>query len=418
MPWINIEKIPAADFRRGFKPAEYHDIIVASRDAKFMFPPIIQPFDLNLQDNAEIVKFFNKNHEWFDFDGNVNTLSRYSFMPGPGEIRPTHVVLRYNLQHQDQQENKVVLKIVHPKYGFQEYARQKKFYDAGYPTPKPYLFINYFSALGALLREKNRELEDLDVIAFLDFLRDVELAKRPFSAYYAPAYKKKIVDILDWLKPISSTSEVALINRYKEDLANMDDGFFSGLEFKGFFFMDFIEKTLSFEQMLFDSLGGWKMEEESGAIDILPVRHAYDPEFLLHDIIDLMLRLWNMGECHNDMKGEHFLYDLKNKRWNIIDWGELVSAGIGQDLAVFLADNNAFIQDRCKFNIIYGRKQGRNIELLQRMEKAILEQNSVFWDIFLARVCKMIPAQPIQDAYHILRRRNLTFHAAKLHSYF
>jgi len=60
----------------------------------------------------------------------------------------------YNLHHQDQQENKVVLKTSIRSMAFQEYARQKKFYDAGYPTPKPYLFINYFSALGALLREE------------------------------------------------------------------------------------------------------------------------------------------------------------------------------------------------------------------------------------------------------------------------
>jgi len=44
----------------------------------------------------------------------------------------------------------------------------------------------------------------------------------------------------------------------------MDDGFFSGLEFKGFFFMDFIEKTLSFEQMLFDSLAGGRWRRRVG----------------------------------------------------------------------------------------------------------------------------------------------------------
>lgn len=94
MPWINLEKIPAAEFRRGYKPADYHDIIVASRDSKFMFPPVIQPFNLNLQDNAEIVKFFNMNRNKFHFKDHLTALSRYSFMQGPGEIRPTHVVLR------------------------------------------------------------------------------------------------------------------------------------------------------------------------------------------------------------------------------------------------------------------------------------------------------------------------------------
>ncbi len=198
----------------------------------------------------------------------------------------------------------------------------------------------------------------------------------------------------------------------------MDDGFFSDLEFKGFFFMDYIEKALSFEQMLFDSLGGRKMEEASGSIENFPYRPEYDPEFLIHDVIELILSLWNIGECHNDMKGEHFLYDFKNKRWNFIDWGEFVSSGVGQDLAVFLADNMAFIQDRCKFNILYGRKQGRDNELLLRMERSILDQNSIFWDIFLDRICKMIPAAKIRDAYDILRRRNLTFQSSKLLSYF
>ncbi|NMC07558.1 MAG: hypothetical protein GYA24_20260 [Candidatus Lokiarchaeota archaeon] len=418
MPWINIEKIPAAEFRRGFKPTDYHDIIVASRDAKFMFPPVIQPTNFNLQDKGDIINFFNSNRNKFNLKDEVTSISRYSFMPGPGEIRPTHVVLRYNLHRDERLVDQVVLKVVHPKFGFQEYVRQKKFYDAGYPTPKPYLFINYFSDLELLLREKNLVLEDLDVITLLDFLRDVELAKKPFSAYYAGANKLKTMNILEWLKGVSSETETTTINRYEEDLTNMDDGFFSGLEFKGFFFMDFIEKTLSFEQMLFDSLGGRRMEEASGAMDILPFRPEYDPEFLLHDVIDLILRIWNIGECHNDMKGEHFLYDFKNKRWNVIDWGELVSAGVGQDLAVFLADNTAFIQDRCKFNIIYGKKQGKDVEQLQRMESSILQQNSVFWDIFLDRVCKKISASMIRDAYHILRRRNLTFQADKLQAYF
>jgi len=163
LPWINLDTIPAAEFRHGYKPADYHDIIIASRDSQFMFPSVIQPSNFNLQNKAELVQFFNKNGDKFNFKKEITALSRYSFMPGPGEIRPTHIVLRYNLYHESQLADQVVLKIVHPKFGFQEYARQKMLYDIGYPTPRPYLFLNYFSDLEAMLRKKNQALKDLDV---------------------------------------------------------------------------------------------------------------------------------------------------------------------------------------------------------------------------------------------------------------
>ncbi|HME52894.1 MAG TPA: phosphotransferase [Candidatus Lokiarchaeia archaeon] len=417
MPWINIEKIPTAEFRRGYKPPEYHDIIIASRDSKFMFPRVIEPINFNLHDKAELISFFNDNKATFDFKRDITSITRYSFMPGPGEIRPTHVVLRYNLYNQEAIQKQVILKIIH-SFGFQEYDRQLKFYTAGYPTPKPFLFFNYFTDLELLLKRKNESLHDLDLAAIIDFLKDIELRKKSFSEYYSASNKQKTTNMLNWLKGISTGDEIALLDRYNEDLESIDDGFFDGLEFNGFFFMEYIEKTLSFEQMLFDSLGGRKLEESSGAMENFPFRPEYDPGFIMQQVIDLILRLWNMGECHNDMKGEHFLYDFKNKRWNVIDWGELVSAGVGQDLAVFLADNTAFIQDRCKYNILYGKKKGANIKQLKRMEHSILEQNSVFWDIFLDKICTKISASAIRDAYHILSNRNLTFQADKLKRYF
>jgi hypothetical protein len=418
MPWINLENIPTAEFRRGYKPPEYHDIIISSRDSKFMFPRVIEPISYDLHNKADLVRFFNDNKRTFDLKKESTSISRYSFMPGPGEIRPTHVVLRYNLCDQDALLGEVILKIVHPKYGFQEYIRQMKFYTIGYPTPKPYLFFNYFTNLEVLLKNKNESLQDSDVASLIEFLQDIEQTKKSFSEYCSASNKQNTTTLLNWLKEIASRDEVALLDRYIKDLAAIDEGFFDGLEFKGFFFMNFIEKALSFEQMLFDTLGGRKMEEASGAIKNFPFRPEYDPEFIMNQVIDLILRLWNMGECHNDMKGEHFLYDYKHKQWNVIDWGELVSTGYGQDLAVFLADNTAFIQDRCKFNILYGKKVGANVELLQRMERSILGENSVFWDIFLDKLCTKIPASTVRDAYHILSTRNLTFQADKLKHYF
>ena len=69
---------------------------------------------------------------------------------------------------------------------------------------------------------------------------------------------------------------------------------------------------------------------------------------------------------------------------------------------------------RCRMH----RHRTSDASRMHRMEKSILDQNSIFWDIFLDRICKKIPASMVQDAYHVLCRRNLTFQASKLRAYF
>lgn len=419
MPWINLDKIPAAEFRKGYKPPDYHDIIIFSKDGRFMFPRVIQPGNFNLQTKADIVSFYDTHKEQFGIPPaeRVTRASCYSFLPGPGEVRPTHVVLRHTLYNDANRLERAVLKVVNSRHGYREYRRQQDFHERGYPTPRPFLYVNYFTDLIYHLRDKGRRSLHVEIPAILGFLREIETCKRPFDDLKNPDTRARFTAVLAKVRTAAAQKDVPMLTRYIEDLNALQDGIFDGLEFKGFFFMDFIEKTLSFEQILFDVLGGKDLERESGAIHVLPWRPDFDAEFLIHDVTELILRLWNMGQCHNDFKGEHLLYNFLANKWMVIDWGELVSAGYGQDLAVLMADTNAFIEDRCKFNRMYGRKAGASSKAIENIQATIMERSSRFWDSFLARLAEHISSTTMRDAYKILRNRQLSFHAEKLAPY-
>ncbi|MBD3186187.1 hypothetical protein GF325_05110, partial [Candidatus Bathyarchaeota archaeon] len=353
MPWINLDAIDVIQFRRGYKPEEFHDIIKYSRDAKFMFPRVIEPLSCSFQNSEDLHDFFNMYNYRFGLESEVTKITRRSYMPGPGEIRPTHVVLRYDIEtikevqpdhdsfHQDFSEQ-VVLKIVNSQYGYQEYRKQQKLFELGYPTPETFYYCNYFTDIQDIIKEMDRKLSDTDLTHwFLGFLRDIEVGNRLFSELKDPEVNKQMRLLVKDATRGTSGTAAQLLSRFIEDLENLNDGVFDGLEFKGFFFMDYLSNALSFELILFDILGGKKMEKASGAMNILPYRPFFHAENIINDVIDLIIELWELGECHNDLKGEHLLFDFKNYEWTVIDWGELVGGSKGRDLAVLLADTNA-----------------------------------------------------------------------------
>ena len=312
MPWINTDTINAMKFRRGYKPQDYHDIISYAKDGQFMFPRCIQTIDFNFHDKPEMLSFYNNHYNRFNLSNYhpVNNMKCYAYLPGPGEVRPSSIVLRHDVYQGAEPNNRVVLKIVDTKHGYHEYKRQMKLHDLGYPSPEPYIYMNYLSLLQILLKEKRASYKIPLIPAILSFLHEIEIKKRPFNELKSKETRAKISVLLHKLKVVSSLYEISLIERYLDDLINIDEGIFDDLEFKGFLFMEFIEHTVSFENILFDILGGKEMEHYSGASRILPSRPYYDEDFLMNDIISLILKLWNLGECHNDMKGEHFLYNF------------------------------------------------------------------------------------------------------------
>ncbi|MHA1681636.1 MAG: phosphotransferase [Promethearchaeota archaeon] len=434
MPWINLDTIDLIKFRKGYKTEDFHDLIIYSRDAKFMYPRVIEPLSCSFQNKEQLISFFNMYGYRFGLDEPVSGITRRSYMPGPGEIRPTHVVLRYDIQTinrvmrdvtianttttntKNHFSEQVVLKIVNSKYGYQEYRKQQKLFELGYPTPQTFYYCNYFTDIEDILKNNHENLPYKSW--FQDFLRDIEIGKRLFSELKRPDNKARIQGVINDQLQGAGEGDKQLLLRFKEDLDNLDDGIFNGLEFKGFFFMDYLANALSFEIILFDILGGKHMEKASGAINVLPYRPFFNAENIINDVIDLIIELWELGECHNDFKGEHLLFDFKNHEWTVIDWGELVGGSRGKDLAVLLADSNAFVEDRCKFNIMFGRKKAGIHEELLKMEREILKRNSEFWDVFLNKLAERASSSVFKEAHRILQGRKLTFQASKLEPYF
>ncbi|MHA1793656.1 MAG: hypothetical protein ACTSVI_13505 [Promethearchaeota archaeon] len=431
MTWINLDNIDIIQFRKGYKPPEFHDIIKYSRDARFMYPRVIEPLSSSFQNKRELINFFNRYLYRFGLENNITDITRYSYMPGPGEIRPTHVVLRYDLFTGQVNDTKilknddtspvseqVVLKIVNSKYGYQEYRKQQKLHEVGYPTPKTFYYCNYFTDIQDIVKDTKGKIRTGEIDWLLSFLREIETGKRLFSDLKQIENNKRITLILNRLKNFVSQRDFSLFTKFLEDLENLNEGIYDGLEFKGFFFMDYISGSFSFEQILFDILGGKRLEKESGAFKILPFRPFFNAENIINDVIDLIMRLWDLGECHNDLKGEHLIYNFNKREWNVIDWGELVGGSKGRDLAILLADTNAFIEDRCKFNVMYSRKLPDKMDIMLKLKERILNNRDQFWDTFLKLFAERISSNVFRDAYKILKSRNLTFQALKLEPYF
>ncbi len=423
MTWIDLSKIDAVKFRAGYVPDDYHDIIKFAKDGRFMYPRVIEPISTNFQDRQQLMRFLNTWKMYFDLDMNKNitSVNNYSYMPGPGEIRPTHVVFRYDtFTGPGAPGKKFVMKICDSHYGHQEFRRQEMFYKKGFFTPKPYVFCNYFTEVEFFFKDMRKSVEHSiirEVTWLLSFLREIEVKKRDFNALKDPAITKRITNIIDVALGTVKDGRNDLLEKFRDDLSSLADGIFDNLEFKGFLFMEYIENTISFEQILFDRLGGIELEKASGAFEVLSKRPELGYLDLTDGIIAIMLKLWNMGERHNDMKGEHFLYDYINKRWYLIDWGELVKGPIGRDLGVFLADTTTFIRDRCKFNMLFGKKNPGCEPLLEKHRARIMERADRFWTQFLDNISQKIPTTVFSDAYRIVKDRQLTFEASKLEPY-
>jgi len=422
VPWINLNNINLIEFRRGtYKPPEYHDIIKYSRDARFIYPRVIEPLSCNFQMKDEIRDFFKKYSYRFHIKPDISDVIPFSFMPGPGEIRPTHVVLRYDLISESRDIlGQAVLKIVNSKYGYQEYRKQQKLYNLGYPTPEPFYYCNYFTDFQDIFKNKN-DIRDPDAWRWISsLLREIETGIRLFSDLKKHENNVRIQDFIKKELENVDEDDRFILTKFLDDLQNIEDGIFDGLEFKGFFFMDYIEHSLSFEMITFDLLGGMEMEKKSNCLKLMHPRPILDENVIIEDVVDLILRLWNLDTCHNDLKGEHFLYDIKKQAWNVIDWGELVGGSKGKDLAVLLADTNSFIQDRCNFNLMFGRKQKSEkiYEDLLEMERKIMINSDHFWNLFLDHLGKKIKPEIFKEAATIIKSRSMSFNSEKLKKYY
>mgnify|MGYP006293511615 CR=1 FL=1 len=434
MTWINLENIPLIQFRKGYKPPEYHDKIVYSRDAKFMYPRVIEPLARNFQKKEDLINFYNMYDYRFNLKESVADIVPYSYMPGPGEIRPTHVVLRYDIKSEKDSmsfppnnemmdsisqnySESVVLKIVNSKYGYQEYRKQQRLYELGFPTPETFYYCNYFTDVQDILSESKNIILQPEIEWFLEFTREIELNERFFNELKKKENNERMRNLVINEMKVTNGQERLLLERFLDDLNNLGEGLFDGLEFKGFFFMDYLENSLSFEFILFDLLGGKELERASGAEQILPYRPDLNKKHIIKGLISRISEMWELVS-HNDFKGEHLLYDYKNDEWFVIDWGELVGGSKGKDLAVLLADTNAFIQDRIKFNKMYGRKISASQEHLGNIGNQILKRNDRFWKDFLQELSLLVDETIFEDAYEILKKRRLSFDAEIVKRFF
>lgn len=441
MTWINLDIIDTVSFRQGYVPPGYHDLIVYSRDGRFMYPKVIMPLSFNFQKKRDLIHFFDAYRDRFNMSGTIEDAVLHAFMPEPGEVRPTHFVFRIDVStchagepgdatgdhhpragHEVREQ--VVMKIVNNKFGYQEYRKQQKLHELGFPTPEPFYYCNYFTEIQDVIKEEMLEVEIPGAATFMDFLRDIERDRRPFTDLKQPAWNERgkalVAAVADRVASGPGTSNPHApmqLSRFLDDLDTVKEGIFDGLEFKGFLFMDYIRESLSFEMILFDILGGKHLEKVSGAMDILPFRPFFNAENIITNLVDLIVELWELGEVHNDLKGEHLLYSWRTREWNVIDWGELVGGSRGKDLAVLLADSNAFIHDRIKFNKMLGRRVDADQAVLEAMGGSILRRNEEFWAAFLSRLAGRVDREVFEEAHELLGKRQLSFNMHMLERY-
>ncbi|MHA1733606.1 MAG: phosphotransferase [Promethearchaeota archaeon] len=459
--WINLDLIDVVKFRKpdGYTPEGHFTNIQYHRDAQFIFPTrYIQPLNWSLMDNEDACKFFNGHPEFGIPEGvEVRWVNKYAFIPGPGEIRPTHVLWRYDAFPREPMPTpavfrgdydafrkeyrgddftfplkQVVLKAVNPKYGYQEFRKQRKLVGEGFPTPRVYHYETYFSpimlGLVNIINQPRHPLQKQCRWAY-DLINKLEHDEKTFAEFEEETHRFRVLlGALEAGDEYLRDHKQARKNlaRYIDDFEDVNaltDGGRKAL--KGYFTMDYWPGLVSFERILFDLLGGRKLETYSRSIRLLDRPPVFRGPEVAREVVDVVNRLWSMGETHNDLKGEHVVFDEKTGLWGMIDWGELTPGSPGKDLALFLKDSADFIRHRVLFNRRYLRKTfrdkwGEKFDAssphyhkarlnFERVTRDIFHNEALFWRFFLREMAARVGAQVLRDAAEIGQSRNLTF---------
>ncbi len=457
--WINLDKIDLALFRKseGYTPEGHFTNIQYHRDSQFIFPTkYIPPLNWNIMDNMSVIKFFN-GHREFHLPEKVMWVNKYSFIPGPGEIRPTHNIWRYDLFPRQPMSTpavfqgdfadfhrhykgadyvdplkQVVLKAVNPKYGYQEYRKQRDLIKKGFPTPNVYHYETYFSPIMMgfvnIINQPHHVLQRQCRWAY-DFVNQLEQNEKNFVEFENETRRfRLLLQSLEEHDEFVKTHKQARKNlaRYMEDFEDIravtDDG---NRSLKGYFTMDYWSGLTSFERILFDLLGGRKLETYSRFISLLDQPPVFNGPEVAKAVVEIITRLWDLGVTHNDLKGEHVVYENNLDTWGMIDWGELTPGTPGKDLALFLKDSTDFIHHRILFNRRflkrtfkdkYGEdftKQSRNYRRVKanfdRVSREITHNEPLFWRYFLKKMAEKAGKDVLLDAIEIGLSRNLKF---------
>ncbi len=446
--WLNLDKIDLLKFRRteGYIPPGYHTHIAFFQDANFIFPTkFIQPLNWKLTDNADILKFFNGHKTEYSIP-QPKWVNKYAFLPGPGEIRPTHILFRYDLfdrqpmdtpvvfngnfeQYQKKYQGpdfitpikQIALKVVNPNYGYQEFRRQRDLVKKGYYTPRVYTYETYFSPLMlGLLNIINRPRHPLQGQCrwAFDYIQKLERSEKTFTEFEEETrIMIKILEALDESDETLKDNKQGRKNlaRYREDFHDIDAVTDSGRKvLKGYFTMDYWGGLTSFERILFDTLGGRKLETYSHSIRLLDAPPIFNGREIVDAVVKVITDLWTLGETHNDLKGEHVVWNAIEKKWGMIDWGELVKGSPAKDLALFLADSSDFVYNRVLFNKRYLRKtfQEKYSETfdptsphyskaranVRRVTQDIFRTEGLFWDGFLTKMREVAGSDVLKEA--------------------
>ncbi len=452
--WLDLDKIDPARFHRGYVPEGYFTNIQYTRDASFIFP-----FGFTggqqIVNNERMLDFFRTHAREHRLEQAPAWIKKYGFLLSPGEIWPTHQVFRYDLfakkppmgtppvfdgDYEDFEHGnyhrteflhplqQVVLKIVNPKYGQEEFAKQRRLYDAGFPTPRVYQFRSspyedLKNFLAGLIQENPYSREKQWQWAW-KFLDTCETGENPIEAF--PTEKQRLLAILSRLDSSDGTGQDEFL-RDLEDATEIDQ--LPEVRLKGFFTMEFWILS-SFERHLFDILGGRKLETASGVLRFLDAPPLISAHELIEEVTKLLVRLWHdLGETHNDLKGEHVVFNWNTKGWGMIDFGELGTVGDpdsrgspGKDLALFLKDCRDFIRQRLAFNTRFFKTYQKKWDdysdpfahafsvmdpQAQKVEIWANEQH--FWERFLLKIETRIGREILEEAVIVGRARRLDF---------
>jgi hypothetical protein len=262
-----------------------------------------------------------------------------------------------------------------------------------------------------------------------DFIQKLEKSEKSFAEFGEET--RTFIHLLDALEQYDvslATNKQARKNlaRYKEDFQDIQALTDNGKKvLKGYFTMDYWCGLASFERLLFDTLGGRKLETYSQSIRLLDTPPVFTGREIVEAVVKIITDLWNLGETHNDLKGEHVVYNSMEKTWGMIDWGELVKGTQGKDLALFLADSSDFVHNRVLFNKRYLRKTfqekygetfdpnsphyGKARMNFRRVSQDIFDTEGLFWDGFLTKMAEVAGSDVLREAAETGQRLRMKF---------
>jgi len=381
MPWIDLDKIDLNKFMRGnYTPPNYYNPL-SRTDLRYLFPNREYEISLNIMDNEIIKNYFDKYRSFFLIPDTTKiedwNLEKSSYMPGPGNRRPTNSVIRYLIK--DQPFLAYVAKIGNYLAGKEEFEKQEQLYQLKFPTPRPFYwengaFIDFFKGLFHFL---NHRLGNNAISA-----EEYNEITRTFDSILAE--KEELYVIKQKLKKEYFSNNTGDFDEV-EMLLDYWDG--EKLQFASILWMEFKFST-SFEVLIYNAFGGKELDNQTGTSEFMLETPTLKEKVLINEIPKLIDQLWKIT-THNDLKGEHIRYDQTHNvnEFIMIDWG---TPGGGtkeyfhRDLGILLYDVSSFVIERGLFSrkFTHQLKDPKALEI----ERDILSQLEDFWSQFLAKM--------------------------------